>query len=80
MLLQNEKGILMFSEYNQMIQNFSPREIATLIRSATNQNNPLGRRIASGGSFRANFKNLLGLLDPASVPNAVNASYIQLMR
>lgn len=68
------------SSYNQMIQNFSPREIATLIRSATNQNNPLGRRIASGGSFRANFKNLLGLLDPASVPNAVNASYIQLMR
>lgn len=66
--------------YDQMIQNFSPREIATLIRSATNNNNPLGRRVLSGGAYRSHFRQALNLIDPASVPNAVNGSYIQLMR
>ncbi len=66
--------------YDQMIQNFSPREISTLIQSASTNANPLGRRVSAGGSFRANFKAMLGLLDPASIPNVVSGVYAQFMR
>lgn len=47
-----------------MIQSFSPREITTLIQPATTNNNSLRRRILAGGSYRSNFKELLGLIDP----------------
>jgi hypothetical protein len=63
-----------------MVQNFSPREISTLIQSAGANNNPLGRRVLAGGSYRSNFKILLGLIDPASVPNVVSGAYAQFMR
>jgi hypothetical protein len=63
-----------------MIQNFSPREISALIQSATQNSNPLGRRVQSGGSYRTNFKILLGLIDPASIPNVVSGAYAQLIR
>jgi len=66
--------------YNRMVQNFSPREIVLLIQSATKNGNPLGRRVLAGGSYRNNFKVLLGLIDPASIPNIVSGSYAQLMR
>jgi len=66
--------------YDQMVQSFSPREITTLIQSAITNNNPLGRRVQAGGSYRTNFKALLGLIDPASIPNIVSASYAQLIR
>jgi hypothetical protein len=63
-----------------MIQNFSPREITTLIQSATSKDNVLGQKVNSGGSCRANFKDLLKLIDPSSIPNAVSASYEKLLR
>lgn len=66
--------------YDQMIQNFSPREISTLIQSAATNINPLGRRVSAGGSYRVNFKAMLGLLDAASIPNVVSAAYAQFMR
>lgn len=66
--------------YDQMIQNFSPREILTLIQSASTNTNPLGIRVQAGGSYRTNFKALLGLLDPSSIPNAVSGIYAQFMR
>lgn len=66
--------------YDQMVQNFSPREITTLIQSAITNNNPLGRRVQAGGSYRNNFKALLALIDPASIPNIVSAPYAQLIR
>ncbi|HFL2835538.1 TPA: hypothetical protein ACRMK7_001933 [Pseudomonas aeruginosa] len=66
--------------YDQMIQNFSPREISVLLQSATSNNNTLGRRVLAGGSYRSNFKTLLGLIDPASVPNVVSNVYYQLIR
>lgn len=68
------------SYYNQMVQNFSPREISVLIQSAVSNQNRLGLRVQAGGSYRANFKTLLGLIDPASVPNVVSASYALLLR
>ncbi|ATX80151.1 hypothetical protein Ga0123461_1738 [Mariprofundus aestuarium] len=66
------------SYYDQMVKNFSPREIATLIQSATSKENPLGKRLSFGGSYRSNFKELLGLIDPGSVPNIVRAQYLHL--
>ncbi|MEJ1469640.1 MAG: hypothetical protein RPU59_01005 [Candidatus Sedimenticola sp. (ex Thyasira tokunagai)] len=66
--------------YDQMIQNFSPREISTPIKSASGNSNSLGRRVLAGGSYRANFKAMLGLLDPASIPNVVSGSYAQFIR
>ena len=68
------------SYYDKMIQNFSPREIVALIQSATSSKSSLGRRIAAGGSYRINFKALLGLIDPSSVPNIVNAQYTQFLQ
>jgi len=65
--------------YDQMIQNFSPREISTLIQSAVTNNNVLGKRVSAGGSYRRNFKILLSLIDPASVPNVVSSPYAQLI-
>lgn len=63
--------------YDQMIQNFSPREISTLIQSAATNINPLGSRVSASGSCRVNFKAMLGLLDAASIPNVVSAAYAQ---
>ncbi len=65
--------------YDQMIINFSPREIMSLIQSAEHAGNPFGRRVQAGGSFRTNFKTLLGLIDPASIPNVVSGAYAQFM-
>ncbi len=67
-------------DYDQMIRNFSPREISSFINSAAKNNNSLGRRVQSGGTYLANFKAALELLDPASIPNAVSAAYSQFMR
>lgn len=66
--------------YDQMIQNFSPREIQVLIQSALSKDNPLGRRITAGGSYRTNFKDLLKLIDHNSIPNIVSASYTKFAR
>jgi len=66
--------------YDQMIQNFSPREISALLQSASSKGNRLGRRISMGGSYRTNFKILLGLIDPGSVPNVVSAQYASFLR
>ncbi|MCW8899042.1 MAG: hypothetical protein OQK95_00015 [Gammaproteobacteria bacterium] len=66
--------------YDQMIQNFSPREITALIQSASNKTDRLGHRISMGGSYRENFKILLRLIDPGSVPNVVSAQYALLLR
>jgi hypothetical protein len=66
--------------YDEMIQNFSPREISTLILLASEKTNSLGRRICAGGSYRVNFKAMLGQLDAASIPNVVSAAYAKFIR
>ncbi|CAA0113491.1 Uncharacterised protein [BD1-7 clade bacterium] len=68
------------SYYDEIIQGFSPREVASLIRLASERRSILGRRIASGGSCRSNFKIALGLIDVESVPNVVKADYERLIR
>ena len=66
--------------YNQLIQGFSPREIATLIHSAMDRSSKLGRRLLTKGSCRTRFKDALLLIDIASVPNAVKTDYDSLIR
>ena len=68
------------SYYDKMVQSFSPREIVLLIQSAVTNSNSLGRRVSAGGSYRSNFKVLLGLIDHASIPNVVSGLHAQLMR
>lgn len=66
--------------YNKIISSLSPREIASLIKLATLKDNKLGQRLSSGSSYRTNFKALLSLIDPLSVPNVVKADYDKLSK
>lgn len=66
--------------YDEIIQGFSPREVATLVRRAVDRNSTLGRRVAGGGSCRRNLKFVLELVDTESVPNTVRADYDRLVR
>lgn len=63
------------TSYEQIIRNFSPREIATMIRLASTKDSTLGRRLSSYPSCRARFKSTLALIDAASVPSGVKAAY-----
>ena len=66
--------------YDKIIEGFSPREIATLIRSVTDTSNSLGHRVANISSCRRNFKEALSLIDSASVPNTVKTDYEKILR
>ena len=66
--------------YEEMIQSFSPREVAILIRAAVDNTSTIGRRVSNNGSCRRNLKTALGLIDPASVSNSVRADYDRLTR
>lgn len=68
------------TSYEQIIRNFSPREIATMIRLATANESTLGRRVNTLPPCRARFKSTLALIDPASVPSGVKAAYDHFMR
>lgn len=61
--------------YDQIIRSFSPREIAILIRSASSKDTVLGRRLVSVSSCRRKFKDVISLIDTASVPSGVKADY-----
>lgn len=66
--------------YDELIKGFSPREVTDLILAAKDRTSTLGRRIASVGSCRQNFKTALNLIDTASVPNSVRADYDNFVR
>ncbi len=68
------------TSYQQMIKNFSPREIAIMIQLAANINSTLGRRLNNHLSCRSRFKETLLLIDPASVPNGFRPTYEQFIR
>lgn len=68
------------TSYEQIIKSFSPREIATMIRLASNADSTLGRRISSYSSCRERFKETLALIDPASVPSGVKAAYDKFLK
>lgn len=61
--------------YQKIIQSFSPREIATMIRLADNKESTLAYRIANNSSCKERFKDTLALIDQSSVPSGVRAAY-----
>jgi hypothetical protein len=68
------------SYYNDIIRGFSPREVATLIRSAITRSTTIGRRVSNNGSCRRNLKTVLELIDAASIPSGVKAEYDRLVK
>ncbi|MDQ8183869.1 hypothetical protein [Pelagicoccus sp. SDUM812005] len=60
--------------YNAMVQGFSPREVRLAV-SLCRSNDIVGRRIQNSGSCRRNYSELLGLIEPASVPSDVRSDY-----
>ncbi|MDD4967569.1 hypothetical protein [Halothiobacillus sp.] len=66
--------------YDEMIQSFSPREVAALIRATVDNTSTIGRRVSNNSSCRRNLKTALELIDPASVSNSVKADYDRLTR
>jgi len=66
--------------YEQMIRGFSPREIATMVRSAISTENPLGRRVSNVGSCKQRLKEALAFIDPASIPSGVKTDYERLIK
>lgn len=66
--------------YDEMIQSFSPREVATLIRAAVDNVSTIGRRVSNNASCRRNLKTALELIDPASVSSSVKSDYDRLTR
>ena len=68
------------SYYNDIIRGFSPREVATLIRSAMSPSTTIGRRVSNNGSCRRNLKAVLELIDAASIPSGVKADYDRLVK
>lgn len=62
-------------KYDQMIRSFSPREIDIMIKSAAASTNSFGKRVSLGGSYLTRFKQILELIDPASIPNGAQAGY-----
>ncbi|WP_455928117.1 hypothetical protein [Pseudomonas capeferrum] len=63
------------SSYEQLIRSFSPREVALMIGLAATPATTLSRRISSHLSCSQRFKQSLTLIDPASVPSSVRATY-----
>lgn len=61
--------------YEKLIQSFSPKEVATMVRLAASNQTILGRRVASLPSCRQRFKQALQLISPASVPSGVKSLY-----
>ncbi len=60
--------------YEDMVRSFSPREITVLVRAAKDDTSKLGRRLGIS-TCKRNFKALLQLIAPESVPSGVKADY-----
>lgn len=63
-----------FSHYKRMIQGFSPAEIAIMLALPQGKT-VISHRLSSYSRCKEAFSELVALLDPASVPTKVKASY-----
>lgn len=63
--------------YEKIIKNFSPQEIALMIRHTQVDSSRIGRKVSSE---RKRFVEALKLIDSASVPNGVRSSYEQFVK
>lgn len=66
--------------YDEIIQSFSPAEIATLMSAIIDSKSHIFRRISDKRDCRTNLKNALKLIDINSVPNSVKVEYSNLIR
>lgn len=63
--------------YDEMIKNFSPKEIDIMLHQASDHKCTLGYRISLKSSFHRNFLQIIRLIDPHSVPNRVKSKFNQ---
>lgn len=63
------------SYYIQMITGFSPREIQLMFEHSGNTNTVLGRRISANLRCKKRFKQIVGKLQPASIPTGLKSLY-----
>ena len=61
--------------YEQMISEFSPKEIQHMIEIPLQQSSLVARRIKSNSTCRKKFQKALKLIDVSSVPSAVRVNY-----
>lgn len=66
--------------YQKMIENFSPLEISNLLNLANKPSNLLGYRISTDNGCKNRFKNLLGLINPASISPHAKIIYDKLIK
>lgn len=66
--------------YHQIIQSFSPKEIAILVRLATDSNSILFHRLKNDSRAQKRLKAALLLIDPNSVPKISKNEYDKLIR
>ncbi|EMB48911.1 Uncharacterised protein [Vibrio mimicus] len=66
--------------YTQIIQGFSPREIAILVKLASSQHSDLGRRLANSSAAKRRLKTVLALFDPASISDSIKSEYDKLVK
>jgi len=67
------------AHYEEMIRNFSPREISIML-NAPNQRSVLSTRIQNYPNCRERFKALVKLIAPESVPTSYKTTYAQWIR
>ena len=61
--------------YDEMIEGFSPMEVATLIRLANDKNSLLGYRIRNYTNAKTRFSRLLHLIDHATIPAIASSDF-----
>lgn len=65
--------------YEKIIKDFSPQEIAIMLRHTQTENSRIARKLQLP-STRKRFIDALGLIDSASVPSGVKATYDQFIK
>ena len=64
-----------FPYYESIIRNFSPAEVAKMLLLSTTTNTIVGNRVKSYSRCWHSFKNLVTLINPATVPTSVKSIY-----
>jgi len=68
------------STYQQMIQEFSPREISLLLHLSTKEGSVVNRRIQLSSSCRSRYIQVLLLIDQASMQPGTKAEYDRILK
>jgi hypothetical protein len=73
----NRYGVSRAAEatYHTLVKNFSPKEVSALLECASRSDTALTRRLTSYDSCKKNFKELVRLVNPNSVPAPIRHVY-----